>query len=196
MHDTPSPLNFGAGVGVRLHVGYRSLHISQKSVFAGCHSGQRNLGIPKYTPIGSKLLLEDPCTVTMLLLRIVIPAAILLNQPHCHALTRDVFPASEEWDKKTARERVGENRKGKIFHPSSSPPWLFAPGPFCARPIHPWRKRFQYRITNEQSPVHDKSKNLPYLLTFFFGFGSSKGKLFLTVTWCLIGTWIFKLDHN
>lgn len=137
MHDTPSPLNFGAGVGVRLHVGYRSLHISQKRVFAGCHSGQRNLGIPKYAPIGSKLLLEHPCTVTMLLLRIVIPAAILVYQPHCHALTRDVFRVCEEWDTKTARERVGENRKGKIFFPSSSPPSLFALGPSYARPIHP-----------------------------------------------------------
>ena len=81
------PSNFWCGVGERLHVGYRSIHVSQKSVFAWYHSGQRNLWIPKYAPIGSKLLLEHPCTVIMLLLRIVIPAAILVYQPHCHALT-------------------------------------------------------------------------------------------------------------
>jgi len=68
----------------------------------------------------------------MLLLRIVIPAAILVYQPHCHALTRDVFRACEEWDKKTARERIGENRKGKIFFPSSSPPG-FLPSAHSAR---------------------------------------------------------------
>ena len=124
----------------------------------------------------------------MLLLRIVIPAAILVYRHHCHALTRDVFHACEEWDKKTARERVGKNRKGKIFFPSSSPPG-FLPSAHSARE----RKRFQYIITNEQSPVHDKSKNLPYLLTFLFGFGSSKGKLQLTVTRWLIGTCIFKI---